>query len=88
MEEQIKLIIKDPIGLHARPASIMVQEASKFQSDIILKSKINEGNLKSIMSVMALGVKNGEEIVIVANGEDAKEAISSLEDVMKKNNVI
>ncbi len=86
MELVVKII--DPIGLHARPASIMVQTANKFASDITLKYSGKEANLKSIMSVMALGVKTNEEITIVANGEDAEKAISEIKKAMNENKLI
>ncbi len=85
---EFKGIIKDPVGLHARPASILVQESTKFDSDIKIFANGKEANLKSIMSVMALGAKNGEEITIKAEGSDAEAAIESLEKISKDNNII
>ncbi len=86
MEKEVKII--DPIGLHARPASIMVQTASKFSSEILIKYEGKEANLKSIMSVMALGVKTDKTITLVANGSDEKEAIFEIEKSMKENKLI
>jgi phosphocarrier protein HPr len=83
-----KATVTDPVGLHARPASVISKEASKFASDIKIKSGEKEGNLKSIMNVMALAVKQGAEVEIVAEGADAADAIASLEKVMKENNLI
>jgi phosphocarrier protein len=86
---EIKVTITDPIGLHARPASVLTTEASKFESDIkIVTTAGKEANLKSIMSVMALGVANGEEITIKAEGGDAEAALTKLEEVMKSNGLI
>ena len=86
---ELKVTITDPIGLHARPASQLVTAASKFESDITIKTEAGkEANLKSIMSVMALGVKTGESVTIVAEGKDAGEAISTLESTMKENELI
>ena len=86
---ELKVKITDPIGLHARPASQLVTTASKFESDITIKTEAGkEANLKSIMSVMALGVKTGETVIITADGKDANEAISSLEATMKENELI
>ena len=86
MELKVKII--DPIGLHARPASIMVQTANKFESDVFLKHGEKEANLKSIMSVMALGVRTNEEVIIVASGKDESDVIEALEKTMKSNNLI
>ena len=85
---ELKVTIKDPIGLHARPASITVAAASKFESDITITSDGKTGNLKSIMNVMALGVKQNTEVVITANGSDADEALKAIEKAMKENNLI
>lgn len=83
-----KAVVKDPVGMHARPASIATTEASKFKSDIIIKSGGKEGNLKSIMNVMALAIKTGSEFEIVATGDDEQQAIEAIEQVMKANNLI
>ncbi len=87
MNKKLKII--DPIGLHARPASLMVQKANTFPSNeikIVFGSK--EANLKSIMSVMALGVKNNDEIEIIVEGENVENVLNELETVMRENKLI
>lgn len=87
MEIRVKII--DPIGLHARPASIVVREAGKYQSDIKLKTLDNkEVNLKSILSVMSLGVKKDQEIIIIATGSDEKNALENIKKIMKEEKLI
>lgn len=83
-----KATITDPVGLHARPASVTVAAASKFESDITITSGGKSGNLKSIMNIMALGVKQGQEIEIKAEGADADAAIAAIKETMEKNNLI
>ncbi|CAM9096793.1 HPr family phosphocarrier protein [Mycoplasma todarodis] len=80
--------ITDPVGLHARPASITVSAASKFDSEIKIEANGKSGNLKSIMNIMALGVKQGDEITITAEGADADAAVVEIEKIMKENNLI
>lgn len=80
--------IKDPVGLHARPASVTVAAASKFDSDVTISANGKSGNLKSIMNVMALGIKQGADITIEANGSDADDAIKAIKEAMTKNNLI
>ena len=63
-------------GIHARPATLLVQAASKFNSDINLEYKGKSVNLKSIMGVMSLGVGQGSDVTISAEGADEKEALS------------
>ena len=71
-------------GIHARPATLLVQSASKFASDINLIYKGKSVNLKSIMGVMSLGVGQGSDVVITAEGEDEKEAIEAITETMIK----
>ena len=71
-------------GIHARPATLLVQAASKFNSDINLEYNVKSVNLKSIMGVMSLGVGQGADVTITADGDDAKEAIEAIADTMKK----
>ncbi|PGL69712.1 phosphocarrier protein HPr [Bacillus sp. AFS055030] len=71
-------------GIHARPATLLVNVAGKFNSDINLEYNGKTVNLKSIMGVMSLGIQQGTEIKITANGEDADQALAAIEDTMKK----
>jgi phosphocarrier protein HPr len=80
-ERQFKVIAET--GIHARPATLLVQTASKFDSDINLEYKGKKVNLKSIMGVMSLGVGQGAEIKITAEGSDQEEALRSLEETLK-----
>lgn len=80
MEKQFK--ITDPAGIHARPASILVQGISMFQSTIELTYRNRTVNLKSIMGVMSLGIPNGSIIVVRAEGTDEKEALDKIEELM------
>ena len=74
-------------GIHARPATLLVQTASKFASDITLDYKGKAVNLKSIMGVMSLGVPTKASVEITAEGEDEKDAIASIEKVVKEQKV-
>lgn len=71
-------------GIHARPATVLVNQAGQFSSDITLAYNGKNVNLKSIMGVMSLGIQSGAEITIKAEGSDASEALAAIEDVMKK----
>ena len=71
-------------GLHARPATILVQTASKFTSDISLAYNGKSVNLKSIMGVMSLGVGQNANVTITASGDDEKEALDAVAETMKK----
>ncbi|MGA9468631.1 MAG: phosphocarrier protein HPr [Exiguobacterium marinum] len=69
-------------GIHARPATQLVNTASKFQSDINLEYNGKTVNLKSIMGVLSLGIAKDSTIKITAEGEDAGEAIKTLSDML------
>ena len=71
-------------GIHARPATLLVQAASKFGSDINLEYNGKSVNLKSIMGVMSLGVGQGADVTITAEGDDEKEAIAAIAETMSK----
>ncbi len=86
--KSITVKIIDPVGLHARPAAVVVKEANNFGSDIVIKANGKEGNLKSIMNIMSMAVKTGEEVIIEANGDDAEAAITAIEKVMKDNKLV
>lgn len=70
--------IVDPIGIHARPASAIVQTASKFKSEISILSNGRKANAKSVINLMALGVKANSEIEITCNGEDEANALEAV----------
>ncbi|WP_404331762.1 phosphocarrier protein HPr [Mesobacillus maritimus] len=81
MEEKQYKIIADQ-GIHARPATVLVQHASKYDSTINLEYKGKSVNLKSIMGVMALGIGYGAEIKISAEGPDEQEALHGLQNLL------
>ncbi|MGO1368617.1 HPr family phosphocarrier protein [Senegalia sp. (in: firmicutes)] len=80
--ESKTIVVKNKIGLHARPAALFVQTASKFLSSIYVEKNDRKVNAKSIMGIMALGVSQGDEITIYAKGEDEIKAIEELEDLL------
>ncbi len=71
--------IKNRLGLHARPAALFVQTTNKFSASIKVRKGDQEVDGKSIMGLMMLAAEEGSILVIVANGPDEKEALSTLE---------
>ncbi|MCM0583321.1 phosphocarrier protein HPr [Weissella diestrammenae] len=69
-------------GIHARPATLLVQTASKFASNITLSYQGKDVNLKSIMGVMSLGVGENADVTISADGDDASDAIAAISETM------
>lgn len=78
-------VITDELGIHARPAGLLVKEAGKFQSDIKIKKGEKEADAKRLFSLMGLAAKKGEEIVITAEGSDEESAIIAIELFLKGN---
>lgn len=70
-------------GLHARPAAKFVQKANKYVSDVEIEFGGNIVNGKSIIGIMSLGAYPGENITIIANGTDEKEAVEELISFLK-----
>ena len=76
VEKKVEVINK--LGLHVRPAAMLVQKASKFRSEIRLQKDDLEVNAKSILSVMALAAQMGSFVIIKAEGEDEAFAVEEL----------
>ncbi len=76
VERKIQVINK--LGLHARPAAMLVQKASKFKSEIKLQKEDIEINAKSILSVMMLAAEVGSFVIIKAEGEDEEQAVEAI----------
>jgi catabolite repression HPr-like protein len=66
-------------GLEASPVALLVQEASKYDSKVYVQSGTRRVNAKSIMGIMTLGLDNGEELVVQADGQDEEAAIAGIE---------
>jgi phosphotransferase system HPr (HPr) family protein len=80
-----KVIVTHKVGLHARPASIFVQTAAKFASDITVACEDRTANAKSILTILTLGAHKGTEITISADGADAEEAVNTLVELVENN---
>lgn len=78
-----KVVLKNKIGLHARPAAIFVKKARNFDSEIIIKKGMQEANGKSIISIMALGAMKGDELIIITKGSDEDKCITELADLLE-----
>lgn len=73
-----EITIKNQTGLHARPASQLVMECKKFESEITLTREDNSANAKSIMSIMAMAIMSGDKIQVSAEGPDADAAVDAI----------
>lgn len=75
---QKKVVIKNPTGLHARPAAELVKKAGSFPCNVTLVKGEKKSNAKSIISVLSLGVGQNDEITVITEGEKEQEALAAI----------
>lgn len=83
--KEFSYIIKDEIGIHARPAGLLAKEAKAFTSKITIEANGKSADVTRLMAVMGLGVKNGAEVTIKAEGDDEDAAIAKMQEFMSAN---
>ena len=79
---EAELVIKNQLGLHARACALFVKTAARFQSNILVSRDDLEVNGKSIMGVMMLAAEEGATIKVRAEGDDEREALRALEELV------
>ncbi|MDR2502430.1 MAG: HPr family phosphocarrier protein [Oscillospiraceae bacterium] len=77
--------ITNPVGLHARPATFLIQKANEFESSIWLEKDDRRINAKSLLGVLSLGVAKNEEIKIIADGTDEITAVDTLSELISSD---
>ena len=83
--KEFKFTIQDALGLHARPAGMLVKAVAGFKSAITIDNGAQKADARRLMAVMSMGVKQGQEVTITADGEDEDAAIAALETFFKEN---
>ena len=83
--KKFNYVIKDEVGIHARPASELVKEAKKYSSTITITKDDKSAVATKLMAVMSLGVKCGEEITVTVEGEDEDTAVEKMKEYMEAN---
>lgn len=78
-----KVTIKNPTGLHLRPAGILCKEAMQYKSLITFMYRGNTANAKSVLSVLGACIKCGDEIELFCEGEDEAQALKALVDAIE-----
>lgn len=77
--------VNDEMGLHARPAGLLVKEAAKCSSKVTIRKGEKTGDAKRIFNVMGLSIKANEEVEIAVDGEKEEEEAAALEAFIKEN---
>lgn len=80
--KQFTYIIQDPVGLHARPAGLLVKEAARFAADISIECRGKTVGAKKLFGVMGLGVKGGDTVTIATSGDDEEAAVQALAEFL------
>jgi len=83
---EISLILTNELGFHARPAADFTKLAAKFKSKITLKGKGKIADAKSVLMVLTMGIRQGEQLTIIADGPDEVESIEVLKAFIEKLN--
>jgi phosphocarrier protein len=78
------MTVANKLGIHARPAAMFVKTANRFSSNIFVEKDGEKVNGKSIMGLMMLAAGPGSKITVIAEGQDATEALTELETLMKR----
>lgn len=73
-----KVVVKNPTGLHLRPAGLLCKEAMKFNCSVHFTFNESDTNAKSILSVLSACVKSGDEIELVCDGDDEEQALATM----------
>lgn len=77
------VVVKNQVGLHARPATFFIQKANEFKSSIWVEREERRVNAKSLLGVLSLGILGGSEIRIIADGTDEQPAVEALVELVE-----
>ena len=83
--QQFSYVFTDEIGIHARPAGMLVKVAKNFKSKITLNGKEKTADATKLMAVMSMGIKCGDTVEVSIEGEDEAAAAAALETFFKEN---
>ena len=83
--KNFEFVIKDAEGIHARPAGLLVKEAKKYESKILISKDGKSAEATRLMAVMSLGVKSGQTVQIEVNGADEETAFEGIKAFFEQN---
>ena len=82
---EIKFTVTDPLGIHARPAGILVKEAKKFSSKITVWKGDKSCDMRKLLALMGMAVKQNDEITVQVEGDDEAACAEAIEKFLKEN---
>ena len=77
-------VIKDELGIHARPAAMIVQEVKKYNSKIVMACNGKEAEISKLFALMGLGVKQGDSITVMVDGPDEDAAYQGMKKLIEE----
>ncbi len=77
------VMVKNQVGLHARPATFFIQKANEFKSSIWIEKEERRVNAKSLLGILSLGIVGGTDIRIIADGADEQAAVEALIELVE-----
>lgn len=80
-----EVVVKNQVGLHARPATFFIQRANEFKSSVWIEKDARKVNAKSLLGVLSLGITKGTSVNILADGADEESAANSLVELIESN---
>lgn len=83
--KKFNYVIKDEIGIHARPAGLLVKEAKKYESKITVSKDGKSAEARKLMALMGLGVKCGDEVEVSVDGADEEQAFTEMQLFFENN---
>ena len=78
-------VIKDEIGIHARPAGLLVKEAKKYASKVVIKANGKSAEATRLMAIMGMGVKCGQTVEVEVTGDDEDTAFEGMKAFFEEN---
>lgn len=85
MAKEFTYVIKDEVGIHARPAGMLVKEAKKYASTITIACNGKSAAATKLMALMGMGVKTGQEITVTVEGDDEEAAAAGIKEFLEAN---
>ena len=77
------VMVKNQVGLHARPATFFIQKANEFKSSISIEKEERRVNAKSLLGILSLGIVGGTDIRVIADGSDEQQAVEALVELVE-----
>ena len=83
--KKFEYTIKDAVGIHARPAGLLVKEAKKYESKIVIEKGEKKAEATKLMAIMAMGVKCDDTVTVTVEGSDEDVAVGQMEAFFNEN---